>query len=79
MSTLKMVEIFVQVLNPQNATCGEGEGGVCVSQLVASIPDKHNVLDRRPDDYIVLDSEIIPTRCNNCVYSSQWLYSTCFG
>ena len=20
-------------------------------------------------------SEIIPTRCNNCVYSSQWLYS----
>ena len=25
------------------------------------------------------NSEIIPTRCNNCVYSSQWLYSTCFG
>jgi len=24
-------------------------------------------------------SEIIPTRCNSCVYSSQWLYSTCFG
>ena len=24
-------------------------------------------------------SEIIPKRCNNCVYSSQWLYSTCFG
>ena len=23
--------------------------------------------------------EIIPTRCNNCVYSSHWLYSTCFG
>ena len=29
--------------------------------------------------YIMLNSEIIPTRCNNCVYSSQWLYSTCFG
>ena len=27
---------------------------------------------------IMLISEIIP-RCNNCVYSSQWLYSTCFG
>jgi len=26
-----------------------------------------------------LCSEINPTRCNNCVYSSQWLYSTCFG
>ena len=26
-----------------------------------------------------INSEIIPTRCNNCVYSSQWLYSTCFG
>ena len=25
------------------------------------------------------NSEIHPTRCNNCVYSSQWLYSTCFG
>ena len=28
---------------------------------------------------IMLNSEMIPTRCNNCVYSSQWLYSTCFG
>ena len=54
LSTLKMVEIFVQVLNPQNATCAEGEGGVCVSQLVAFIPDKHNVLDRKPDENIVL-------------------------
>ena len=25
------------------------------------------------------NSEINPTRCNNCIYSSQWLYSTCFG
>ena len=30
-------------------------------------------------DHAVLSSEINPTRCNNCVYSSQWLYSTCFG
>jgi len=30
-------------------------------------------------DFIGVNSEIIPTRCNNCVYSSQWLYSTCFG
>ena len=49
-----MVEIFVQVLNPQNATCHDGEGGVCVTQLEASIPDKQNVLDRRPDENIVL-------------------------
>ena len=28
---------------------------------------------------IMLNSEINPARCNNCVYSSQWLYSTCFG
>ena len=28
---------------------------------------------------IMLNSEMIPTRCNNCVYSSQWLYSTCCG
>ena len=24
---------------------------------------------------IMLNSEINPTRCNNCVYSSQWLYN----
>jgi len=23
----------------------------------------------------MLNSEINPTRCNNCVYSSQWLYT----
>ena len=23
--------------------------------------------------------EISPTRCNNCVFYSQWLYSTCIG
>ena len=23
--------------------------------------------------------EISPTRCNNCVFYSQWLFSTCFG
>ena len=23
--------------------------------------------------------EISPTRCNNCVFYSQWLYFTCFG
>ena len=23
--------------------------------------------------------EISPTRCNNCVFYSQWLYSTGFG
>ena len=28
---------------------------------------------------IMLNSETNPTRCHNCVYSSQWLYSTCFG
>ena len=28
---------------------------------------------------IMLNSEINPTRCSNCVYSSQRLYSTCFG
>ena len=27
----------------------------------------------------MLISEIIPTRCNICVYSSQWLFSTYFN
>jgi len=30
--------------------------------------------------YIMLYSgEISPARRNNCVFYSQWLYSTCFG
>ena len=28
---------------------------------------------------MLYSGEIGPTRCNNCVYSSQLLYSTCFG
>jgi len=28
---------------------------------------------------VVYSGEISPTRCNNCVFYSQWLYSTCFG
>ena len=35
-----------------------------------------NVQTGREDDE---NSEINPTRRNNCVYTSQWLYSTCFG
>ena len=27
----------------------------------------------------VCSGEISPTRCNICVFYSQWLYSTCFG
>jgi len=50
-----MAEIFVQILNPQNATCGYGQGAVCVSQLVGSIPDDQNVLNVYPDVNIVLN------------------------
>jgi hypothetical protein len=49
-----MVEIFVQVMNPQNATCASGQGGVCVSQLVGSNPDDQNVLNVYPDVNIVV-------------------------
>ena len=28
---------------------------------------------------MLYSSEISPTRCKNCVFYSQWLYSTCFG
>jgi len=49
-----MVEISVQVLNPLNATCADGQGGVCVSQLLGLIPDNQNVLNVYPDVNIVL-------------------------
>jgi len=28
---------------------------------------------------MLYSGEVSPTRCNNCVFYSQWLYSTCFG
>ena len=28
---------------------------------------------------MLFNGEISPTRCNNCVFHSHWLYSTCFG
>jgi hypothetical protein len=28
---------------------------------------------------MLYSGEISPTRCNNCVFYSQWLFSTCFG
>lgn len=46
--------MFVQVVNPQNATCDNGQGGVCVSQLVGLIPDNQNVLNVFPDVNIVV-------------------------
>jgi len=49
-----MAEIFVQVLNPENATCFEGQGGMCVSQLNGSVRDTQNVLNVSPDVNIVL-------------------------
>lgn len=42
------------ILNPENATCANGQGGVCVSQLVGKVPDNQNVLDVSPDVNIVL-------------------------
>ncbi|KAJ9592218.1 hypothetical protein L9F63_001219, partial [Diploptera punctata] len=34
------------IANPQNASCGTNQGGVCVSQLQGSVPDTENVLRR---------------------------------
>ena len=34
--------------------------------------NKGNNCSLKNDGKHLLDSEIIPTRCNNCVYSSQW-------
>ncbi|PSN35801.1 hypothetical protein C0J52_21815 [Blattella germanica] len=52
------------VLNPQNATCASGQGGVCVSQLVGSEADRDNVLGRRPNVTLTLPFgfHIFPTR-----------------
>ncbi|XP_069675364.1 uncharacterized protein [Periplaneta americana] len=36
------------ILNPENATCGSGQGGICVSQLISSNPDTKNVLTTTP-------------------------------
>ena len=40
-----------------------------------------NLMDRHHKEQprTLYIGEISPTRCNNCVFYSQWLYSTCFG
>jgi hypothetical protein len=48
-----------------------------VSLITALVTGHWNLIFVVP--CIILNSEINPTRCNNCVYSSQWFYSTCFG
>ena len=42
--------------------------GVCV--LYFSVTSYSPLLEL--NSYVISDSEIIPTRCNNCVYSSQF-------
>ena len=49
------------------------------SYISESIPSNQFFFFNICGSCIMLNSEINPTRCNNCVYSSQWLYSTCFG
>jgi len=55
--------------------------GMDAAPILASVAVKLN----KPTPYcylifvvpcIMLNSEVNPKRCNNCVYSSQWLYST---
>ena len=61
---------------------------LCVHYIVVDTKPAYRVLVGKPDVQLPEgrprliwedNSEINPTRCNNCVYSSQWLYSTCFG
>ena len=47
--------------------------------VLLSIPVARAFGIKEIDDSMKHNSEINPTRCNNCVYSSQWLYSTRFG
>ena len=59
--------------------CGSANADFCILRiwrLFFFFSGVKNVRDVKLDHSY---SEIIPTRCNNCVYSSQWLYSTCFG
>ena len=71
---------------PQAAKCSDHRTVSLIAhtaKIVAKILRKR--IEKKIEDLIfvvpciMLNSEIIPTRCNNCVYSSQWLYSTCFG
>jgi len=36
-------------------------------------------LEHGMENLLLCSGEISPTRCNNCVFYPQWLYSTCFG
>ncbi|KAJ4431310.1 hypothetical protein ANN_19907 [Periplaneta americana] len=50
------------IMNPQNATCGEGELGVCVSQLEAAEPIDEQILKPDPDvNSTIIINYLFPT------------------
>ena len=62
-------------------TCSDrfyGSDNFCTVNNILGLPCWRKD-DRSLTLIVHIHSEINPTRCNNCVYSSQWLYSTCFG
>ncbi|XP_069675464.1 uncharacterized protein [Periplaneta americana] len=56
------VSSFGLIMNPQNATCGEGELGVCVSQLEAAEPIDEQILKPDPDvNSTIIINYLFPT------------------
>ena len=78
---LKTVPMIMKALNVRNSV--PTVTVIHSSVLAAEHTDKHGL----PVMHLVFvvpcimlySGEISPIRCNNCVFYSQWLYSTCFG
>jgi hypothetical protein len=41
--------LCLQILNPENASCAAGSGGICVTQLVNPFPVPKDILNELPD------------------------------
>ena len=60
--------------------CSHGMNGNVLNSNVCSVNMSVPTLGGQILPELSLRSgEISPTRCNNCVFYSEWLYSTCFG
>ena len=75
-------ELMLLVCFTSQTPDGHGVNLYCFIMMTMTVTGMTMMIDHSDQNRNETDaknSEINPTRCNNCVYSSQWLYSTCFG
>ena len=60
---------FVKELNSENATCGQGQHGICIHQLTGKLDVPADILKERPDVSYILKFDMY-------YYSKQELFNS---